>query len=102
VSEEPLPILKEVLLTLNLGRRPLKIWGFIAEITNELILGLDILCTYDAFVDIGSQTATGRERGIVMEPMSGAPFFQPGSGQGSRNTCTVLDWRAPSEEKMVW
>jgi hypothetical protein len=51
-----LPILKEVFLTLTLGRRPLKIWVFVANITNELILGLDILRAYDASVDLGRQT----------------------------------------------
>jgi hypothetical protein len=55
-SGEMLPISKEVFLTLTLGRRPLKIWGFVANITNELILGLDILRAYDASVDLGRQT----------------------------------------------
>jgi hypothetical protein len=55
VSGESLPILKEVLLTLTLGRHPPRMW-VIADITNELILGLDILCAYDASVDIGRQT----------------------------------------------
>jgi hypothetical protein len=31
-------------------------WVFVANITNELILGLDILRAYDATVDIGRQT----------------------------------------------
>jgi hypothetical protein len=56
VSGESLPILKEVLLTLILGRRPLRMRVFITNITNEFILGLDILCTYDASVDLGRQT----------------------------------------------
>jgi hypothetical protein len=56
VSGEKLPILKEVFLSVTLGRRPLKIWGFVANITNELILVLDILRTYDASVDLGRQT----------------------------------------------
>jgi hypothetical protein len=55
VSGEKLPILKEVFLTLTLGRRPLKMWGFVADIT-EFILGLDILRAYDPSVDIGLQT----------------------------------------------
>jgi hypothetical protein len=56
VSGETLPILKEVFLTLRLGWHPLKIWVFVASITNELILGLDILRAYDASVDLGRQT----------------------------------------------
>jgi hypothetical protein len=56
VSGEALPIQKEVFLTLTLGRRPLKIWDSIANVTNELILGLDILRAYVASVDIERQT----------------------------------------------
>jgi hypothetical protein len=55
VSVESLPILKEVLLTQILGRCPLKMWDFVADIRDELILGLDILRAYDASVDIGRQ-----------------------------------------------
>jgi hypothetical protein len=49
------PALK-VFLTLTLGRRPLKTWVLVADISNELILGLDILRAYDTSVDIGRQT----------------------------------------------
>jgi hypothetical protein len=56
VSGGSLPILKEVLSILTLGRRPLTMWVFVPNITDELILGLDILCAYDASVDIGCQT----------------------------------------------
>jgi hypothetical protein len=41
---------------LTLGQRPLKISAFVADITDELILGLDVLRAYDASVDIGRQT----------------------------------------------
>jgi hypothetical protein len=44
VSGEALPILKEVFLTMTLGQCPMKIWAFIANIT-EFILWLDILRT---------------------------------------------------------
>jgi hypothetical protein len=53
VSVEALPILKEVFLTLTLGRCPLKIYVIVASITNKFILVLDILCAYDASVDVG-------------------------------------------------
>jgi hypothetical protein len=52
VSGETLPILKEAFLTLTLGQRPLTTWVFVADIT-KYILGLDILCAYDALVDKG-------------------------------------------------
>jgi hypothetical protein len=54
-SGETLPILKEAFVTLTLGRRPLEVRVFVAAITDELILGLDILRAYDASVDLGRQ-----------------------------------------------
>jgi hypothetical protein len=51
VSEEALPILKAVVLTLTLGWHPLKIWVFITE----FIWGLDILHAYDASAELGRQ-----------------------------------------------
>jgi hypothetical protein len=79
VSGEALPILKEVFLTLTLGQRPLKIWIFITNITNEFILGLDILHAYDTSVDLGLQTLH-----LAEEP-------QPSSlsAQRSGDTCTM-------------
>jgi hypothetical protein len=55
VSTEALPIIKEVFLTLMLGWCLVTISVFIADITNEFILGLDILHAYDAPVDPGRQ-----------------------------------------------
>jgi hypothetical protein len=75
-SGEALPILREVFLTLNLGRRPLKIWVFVATITNVFILGLDILRPYNASVDIGRQTLRLAEEDIIiMESTGGTPPF---------------------------
>jgi hypothetical protein len=51
-SEETLLILKEAFVTLTLGRRPLKTWVFVANITNEFILGLDVLRVRDVTVDL--------------------------------------------------
>jgi hypothetical protein len=53
VSGVSQPILKEVLLPLTLGRRPLGIWVFVANITDDLILGLNKLRACGASVDIG-------------------------------------------------
>jgi hypothetical protein len=47
--------LKETFVTLILGWRPLEIWVFVADTTDELILGIDILRAYDASVDIARQ-----------------------------------------------
>jgi hypothetical protein len=55
VSGKTLPILKEAFVTLTLGRCPLEIWIVVADITYELILGLDVLRAYDVSVDLGRQ-----------------------------------------------
>jgi hypothetical protein len=83
VSGEALPILKEVPLTLTLGRRPLKIWIFVTDITNELILGLDILSTYNASLDIGHQTLRLAEEEISL--------WSPGPGPRPSSLVVVKD-----------
>jgi hypothetical protein len=55
-SEEALPILKEVYLTLNPGQGLLKIWVFVTNVTNKFILELGIMHAYDASANIGRQT----------------------------------------------
>jgi hypothetical protein len=52
-SGEALPILKETLVELTLGWSPIGIWVLVTEITDGLILGLDILRIYNAFLDLG-------------------------------------------------
>jgi hypothetical protein len=53
-SGDTIPVLKEALVELTLGRDALRIWVFVAEITDEFILlGLDVLRAYDASVDLG-------------------------------------------------
>jgi hypothetical protein len=52
-----------------LGRRPLRIWVLVADITDELFLGLDILRAYDASVDVGSHVLwMGREKVSLWNP----------------------------------
>ena len=38
---------------LTLGRRTPKIWVFVAEVTEEFVLCLDVLRSYDASVELG-------------------------------------------------
>jgi hypothetical protein len=52
-SGETIPVVKEALVELTLGRRALSIWVFVTEITDELILGLDVLRAYNASLDLG-------------------------------------------------
>jgi hypothetical protein len=54
-SGEAFPRFKEDFLTRLLGRRPLKIWEFVANIHIEFNLRLDILCPCHASVDLGRQ-----------------------------------------------
>jgi hypothetical protein len=44
---------KEERVELTLERRTLRTWVFVADITDDFILGLDILRIYDASVDVG-------------------------------------------------
>jgi hypothetical protein len=55
VSGEALPILKEAVLKLTLGRYSLNILVFVANIANEFAPGLDILHTCHASVHLGRQ-----------------------------------------------
>jgi hypothetical protein len=55
-SGESLLRLKEALVKLTLGQSPMSISVFVAEITDDFILTLDVLHTYDAFMDLGSHT----------------------------------------------
>jgi hypothetical protein len=52
-----------------LGRRPLRIWVLVADITDELFLGLDILRAYDESVDVGRHVLRmGREKVSLWNP----------------------------------
>jgi hypothetical protein len=63
---EALSTLMEVFLTLTLGQWPLKIWVSVANITNKFIFGLDILCAYDASVDLGHQIPHLAEEEVLL------------------------------------
>jgi hypothetical protein len=67
--------LKEVFLILTLEPCPLKIWVFVADITNEFILGLDILRAYDASVDLGRQTLRVAEEGVSLRSPGAGPVL---------------------------
>jgi hypothetical protein len=53
MSRETIPILKETLVQLTLGWSAFQIWVFVTEITDEFILGLDVLRACDASVHLG-------------------------------------------------
>jgi hypothetical protein len=61
-SGETIPVMREAHVELTLGRRPVRIWMLVADITDELILGLDVLRACNASVDVGRRVLRiGRE-----------------------------------------
>jgi hypothetical protein len=48
-----IPVVKKARLELTLGWRNLRSWVFVADITNDFILGLYILQAYDSSMDVG-------------------------------------------------
>jgi hypothetical protein len=89
VSGEFLPILKEVFLPLILERCHVKMWVFFASITDELILGLDILRAYDAPVDIGRQKLHLAEEVISL--------WRPGAGPCPSSLVVAKDHVIPAQ-----
>jgi hypothetical protein len=103
VSAEALSILKEVFVTLTLGRHPLKIWVFVADITNELILGLDILRAYGASVDLRHQTLCLEEEEVSLwSPEARLHPFSPAAAKdyvihAQCEGIVMANWRVHSE-----
>jgi predicted aspartyl protease len=68
-SGETIPVIREARVELTLGRRPVRIWVLVADITDELILGLDVLRACDASVDVGRHVlGMGREEVSLWNP----------------------------------
>jgi hypothetical protein len=64
-------------------------WVFVANITDELILGLDILRAYDASVDIGRQTLR-----LADEEVS---LWSPGAGPRPSSLVVANDHVIPAQ-----
>jgi hypothetical protein len=65
---ETIPVVKEARVEVTTGRHTLRSWVFVADITDDFILGLDILRAYDASVDIGQRVLRlGRDEVPVRE-----------------------------------
>jgi hypothetical protein len=88
-----LPILKEVLLTLTLGPRPLTMWVFFANIADELILGLDILRAYVASVAIGRQKLRLAEEEVSL--------WSPGAGPRPSSFVVAKDHVIPAQSEGI-
>jgi hypothetical protein len=85
--------LKEVFLTLTLGQPPLKIWVFIASMTNEFILGLGVRRAYDGSLDLGRQTLHLAEEEVSV--------WSPGLGPWPSSLVVVNDQMIPAQCKGV-
>jgi hypothetical protein len=62
--------MKEASANLTLGRRPLLTWVFVANITDEFILGLDVLQSHDASTDL--------RRHVLQLGDEEVPLWRPG------------------------
>jgi hypothetical protein len=81
-SGESLSNLKEALVELTLGWSPVCIWVLFTEIMGELILELNILHTYDAFMDLGRHMLQlDQEEVSLWIPLGTASVFLPCGGQ---------------------
>ena len=68
-SGETIPVLKESFVELTLGRWALRIWVFVAKVTDDFIFGMDVLRVYDASVDIRRHLLRlGREELTLWRP----------------------------------
>jgi hypothetical protein len=81
------PHLKGSLPHSNVGAVSTKNFGFVADITNEFILGLDILHAYDASVDIGCQTLCLAEEEVSL--------WSPGAGPRPSSLVVARDQIIP-------
>jgi hypothetical protein len=92
-SGETIPVLKEALVELTLGQLALRIWVFVAEITDEFIIGLDVLRDYDASVDL--------ERLLLRLGQEEVTLWKPGSQPKFARLSLVGDEVIPARCKRV-
>jgi hypothetical protein len=64
-------------------------WVFVANITDELILGLDILSAYDASVDTGRQTLRLADEEVLL--------WSPGAGPRPSRLVVANDHVIPAQ-----
>ena len=92
-SGETIPVLKEALVELTLGRRALRIWVFVAEVTDEFILELNVLRAYDASVDLG--------RHLLRLGQEEVALWRPGAQHNSARLSLAGDEVIPARCKRV-
>jgi hypothetical protein len=85
---EIIPIVKKELVELTLWRHTLRIWVFFAEVTDEFILGLNILQANDALMDL--------ERQLLRLGQEVMTLWNPGALQRSSGLTLVRDGVFPT------
>jgi hypothetical protein len=84
---------KEARVDLILGRRTLRIWVFVADITDYFILGLDVLRAYDASVDVGRHVLRlGRDEVPVREAPTASALERSRPTESRRNSQSLC-WK---------
>jgi hypothetical protein len=68
---EILRVLKEALVTVTVGRRPLTTWVFFANVIDEFILGLDVMHSHDVSLDF--------RRHVLRLGAEEVPLWHPGA-----------------------
>jgi BMFP domain-containing protein YqiC len=66
-SGETQPMEKRSLVEMTLGPIPIRFWAFVANIVDEFILGLDVLHTYSASVDLGRRVLRLAQEEVALE-----------------------------------
>jgi predicted aspartyl protease len=86
-SGETIPVVKEAQVELTLGRRTLRIWVLVADITDDFILGLDILRNYDASANVGHHVLRlGRDEVPVRETSTASVLKRSRPAESSKNS----------------
>jgi hypothetical protein len=85
-SGETIPVVKEAHVELTIGQRTLRSWVFDADITDDFILGLDILRAYYTSVDIGRRVLQlGRDEVPVREAPTASVLKRTRPTENRRN-----------------
>jgi hypothetical protein len=85
-SGRTIPVVREALVELTLGQRALKFWVFVADITDEFVLGLDNLRAYEASVDVGRHVLRlGQEEVPVREAPTASALTRSRPNESRRN-----------------
>jgi hypothetical protein len=89
MSGRTIPVFKEALAELTLGKRKLKLWVNVADITEEFSLGLDVMYVHDVVVDL--------KRHILRLDDEEVPLRRPGivpctfaNGKIARDRCETV------------